>query len=162
MHRQRRNHLDSASAGDEPAAITAAADGVAVGLVLVLGGRGLLEDALDLALHGRPRLVERLLAVELLEGVHLAVVGGGDVRVGNLKEREWQTDRGRERDAQSATDVTLSWRNCGSCTLIDADSSTMGIGPLLIPFPTDDGEFLGPSGTLMRKRGRWLHRPAPK
>ena len=105
MDGQRRNHLDSAPAGDEPAAaaITAAADGVAVGLVLVLGGRGLLEDALDLALHGRPRLVERLLAVELLEGVHLAVVGGGDVRVGNLKRDEeeegmangsWERERG--------------------------------------------------------------------
>ena len=82
MDRQRRNDLDAASA------ITAAvaADGVAVGLaVLVLGGRGLLEDPLDLTLDRGARLVERLLPVELLEGVHLAVVGGGDVRVGNLK-----------------------------------------------------------------------------
>ena len=92
MDRQRRNDLDAASA---ITAAAVAADGVAVGLVvLVLGGRGLLEDPLDLTLDSGARLVERLLPVELLEGVHLAVVGGGDVRVGNLKGTNgpWEMD----------------------------------------------------------------------
>ena len=61
-------------------------------------------------------------------------------------------ERERLSDAQSATDVTLSWRNCGSCTLIDADSSTMGIGPLLISFPTDDGDFFGPLRDINENR----------
>ena len=86
MHRQRRDDLDAAaSANESAAAITADRVSVGLAVLVVLGGLGLLEDPLDLTLHRGARLVERLLPVELLEGVHLAVVGGGDVRVGNLK-----------------------------------------------------------------------------
>ena len=91
--RQRRDDLNAAAPSTDDEAALIAADGVCVGLAAVpaLGGRRLLEDALDLTLDGGARLVERLLPVELLEGVHLAVVGRGDVRVGNLQE----TERGR-------------------------------------------------------------------
>ena len=52
-----------------------------------LVGGGLLEDLFDLALYSRPGLVERLLPVELLELSHFALVVGGDVGAGNLKNK---------------------------------------------------------------------------
>ena len=112
MDRQRRNDLNAAASS----IADTAAEGVAVGLV-VLCGRRLLEDPLDLTLDGGARLVERLLPVELLEGVHLAVVGGGDVRVGNLKyegDKRTVGDGCVIRDEGRLRDVTLSGRNCRS------------------------------------------------
>ena len=110
--RQRRHDLDAAASPDEAAITTAAPERVPVGLALpVLGGRRLLEDPLDLTLDRRARLVERLLPVELLEGVHLAVVGGGDVRVGNLEKGTkgpWELDfewRGGEGTSHFAAEA---------------------------------------------------------
>ena len=49
-------------------------------LHLVGGLRLQLEHLLDLRLHGRPRLVEALLAFQLAELLNLAIPVGRDVR----------------------------------------------------------------------------------